>query len=371
MKSYEVFFRLLRLSLGITEEQVKANAEEWQYLYQMAVKQSSIGVCYLGIQRLPKTLQPPLPIAMQWASEAETIRGLNQLMNDEAARLTRLFSKKGHQTAILKGQANARLYPDKFCRQNGDIDLWVDGGEKCIVDLLQQMGMMKEKNVHNTSYHHVHLKPNGQGIIVEIHFRPASGNYNPVSNKRLQQWLEEEIKHTIPVEENFNVPTICFALIMQLAHIQRHLLSSGIGLRQVVDYYWLLQEATNDDCVTVSRLIRNFGLQNTAEALMWVIGYVLKTDPTKYIAKPNERKGRWMLREIMTGGNFGWYSRKKEMGVLQSFFLSKLRRLKMMQFNSNEIIWMEINYWRLFIKTLPLRIRYRTLSLKNIGNILE
>lgn len=32
--------------------------------------------------------------------------------------------EKGHRTAILKGQANARLYPDKYARQPGDIDIF-------------------------------------------------------------------------------------------------------------------------------------------------------------------------------------------------------------------------------------------------------
>ncbi len=371
MNRYEVFFQLLRLSLGITNEPVKVNPEEWPYLYQIAVKQSSVGICYVGVLRLPDTMQPPLQTALQWATEAESIKGWNQLLNKEAARLTQFFKEKGHQTAVLKGQANARLYPDKFYRQSGDIDLWVDGGKEKVIDLLYQTGMIKEENFHNTSYHHVHLKPNEQGIVIEIHFRPASGNYNPFSNKRLQHWLEEEIKHTTLVEENFCVPTICFALIMQLAHIQRHLLSSGIGLRQIVDYYWLLQEATKSDRDTVAQLIQSFDLKNTAEALMWVLGYVLKLDPTKYITKPDERKGQWMLSEIMTGGNFGWYNYENTIGVWQSFFQSKLHRLKKMRYYSSEIVWMEIYYWKTIIKTLPVRIRYRTLSLKNIGDDLE
>ena len=36
-----------------------------------------------------------------------------------------------YQTAILKGQANARLYPDKHARQPGDVDIWVEGGLDC------------------------------------------------------------------------------------------------------------------------------------------------------------------------------------------------------------------------------------------------
>ena len=37
-------------------------------------------------------------------------------------------------TFTLKGQANARLYPDKLSRQPGDIDLWVEGGYKSVVE---------------------------------------------------------------------------------------------------------------------------------------------------------------------------------------------------------------------------------------------
>ena len=39
--------------------------------------------------------------------------------------------------AILKGQANARLYPDKFSRETGDIDIWVEGGRESVLALLQ------------------------------------------------------------------------------------------------------------------------------------------------------------------------------------------------------------------------------------------
>lgn len=47
--------------------------------------------------------------------------------------------------------------------------------------------------------------------------------------RRLQQWLEQEILHTTTVEQGFNVPSVRFALMMQLAHVQRHFLGGGIG----------------------------------------------------------------------------------------------------------------------------------------------
>ena len=111
------FYKLLRLSLGLSQElPVDIDADEWWRLYQMAVQQSLVGVCWQGVCQLPGK-KPPMEVVLQWAYEAETIRELNEQLNGEAVRLTRLFAEQGRQTAILKGQANARLYPDKSARQ--------------------------------------------------------------------------------------------------------------------------------------------------------------------------------------------------------------------------------------------------------------
>ena len=232
------FYKLLRLSLRLTQEfPVDVSADGWRRLYQTAIRQSLVGVCYQGVCLLPEGSKPPVEIAMQWASEAESIKGMNELLYQEAARLTREFEEKGHRTAILKGQANARLYPDKYARQPGDIDIWVECGRESVLALLP--------NHPKAAYHHVHLPKNELGVTVEVHFRPSSGNFNPITNRRLQRWLKKEILSATMVEEGFCVPSIRFALVMQLAHIQRHFLGGGIGLRHVCDYYWLLCEISS------------------------------------------------------------------------------------------------------------------------------
>lgn len=361
----QVFYALLRS--GLTGEGCKAEltAEEWSAVYRMAQKQSLSGVIYQAIAKLPGNQQPPMDVAMPWACEVETIRGLNGMLNQEAARLTQLFAGHGRQTAILKGQANARLYADPLSRQPGDIDIWVSGGQESVVTLLSQLGMMPE-GLLTTSYHHVHLPATEKGVVVEIHFRPSSGNYNPLTNRRLQRWLEQEIQHTTMTESGFYAPTTRFALVMQLSHIQRHLLSGGIGLRQVCDYYLLLQSATNEERSEVSAFLRRFGLRNTAGALMWLLGEVLQTDGALMLCQPDSYRGKWMLREVMEGGNFGHYAKQRQKGVWQRFFTARLRRLRLMRFDCGEMLWCEINYWKSIVKTLPIRIRYRTLSLRDI-----
>ena len=371
----DVFFALVRAALkGENPETalttMTTTEEEWQRLYMMAWKQSLLGVLFTVMNNM----QMPSSVAMRWISDAEQIRGLNQLLNSEAARLTQLFADKGHRTAILKGQANAQLYPDPMSRQPGDIDIWVDGGRKKVKELLlssPELGDI-DRGLNKAYYHHVHLAPNEKGVTVEVHFRPSSGNFNPITNRRLQRWLEEEIKNTTSVSidanslQHFYVPSLRFALVMQLAHIHHHFLSSGIGLRQICDYYCLLTTSTESDRSAVSAILQHFGLHRAAEALMWVLHKQLGLDVRLMLCEADEWRGTRMLDAIMEGGNFGRFAPDSQKGVWSRFFKNKLRRLKMLRYDFWEVLWTEIRYWQTIVRTLPIRIKYRTLSLRDI-----
>ena len=371
--NYQPFFALLRLAMTGEQFDSVPTAEEWSEFYQMAGQQSVTGVCFTAFPRLPKAQQPPVELMVRWMGEAEDIRRMNELQNQEAARLTRLFTEAGRRSAILKGQANARLYPDRLSRQVGDIDIWVEGGKKGVVALLMELGLVTELGSTSVdgkptaSYHHVHLPPTKNHIIVEVHFRPSSGNFNPFTNRRLQRWLEQEIASSCqPVDEGFNVPSVRFALMMQLSHIQRHFLVVGIGLRQICDYYWLLKNSTEEDRREVASHLSSFGLRFTASALMWVLHEVLHLDEDLMLCPPDSYRGEWMLREIMAGGNFGHHAGREKHGTLRRVMAGRLRHLKLMRFDFWEEFWVEVNFCKAVITTLTTRIRYRTLSLRDI-----
>ena len=371
--NYQPFFALLRLAMTGEQFDAVPTAEEWSELYQMAGQQSVTGLCYTAFPHLTKAQQPPVELMVRWMGEAEDIRRMNELQNQEAARLTRLFTEAGRRSAILKGQANARLYPDRLSRQVGDIDIWAEGGKKGVVALLMELGLVTELGSTSvdgkptSSYHHVHLRPTKDHIVVEVHFRPSSGNFNPFTNRRLQRWLEQEIASSCqPVDEGFNVPSVRFALMMQLSHIQRHFLVVGIGLRQICDYYWLLKNSTEEDRREVASHLSSFGLRFTASALMWVLGEVLHLDEGLMLCQPDNYRGEWMLREIMAGGNFGHHAGREKHGTLRRVMEGRLRHLKLMRFDFWEEFWVEVNFCKAVITTLPTRIRYRTLSLRDI-----
>ena len=353
----KMLFALLRAALGIEEFKMKPTADDWRQLYDAATRQSLLGVCFAEATRQ----LVPMDVALPWASEAEAIRGLNALLNSEAARLTRLFAEAGFQTAILKGQANARLYPDKLLRQPGDIDIWVEGGYQRVVDFCLKT-FPGDLDVDKYDYH-IQLPADENGVVVEVHFQPSSGNFNPFTNHRLQQWLGTEIGILTPVEEGFNVPSYRFALVMQLAHIQRHFLEEGIGIRQIVDYYWLLNNASADDRKTVGGLLKSFGLQRMAGALMWVLQEVLHLDKQLMLCPPDSKWGERVLEDVMDGGNFGRFAERAQQGFWLFNIKKRGRQIRLLPFKCDEICWHNFIFAKHIIKTIPLRIKNRTLLL--------
>lgn len=388
---HEHLFSLIRLAFNVGgEESANFNvetAEEWSLLYSLASKLSVVGIAYAGICKLPKDQQPPLDLAFQWASEAEAIRGHNRIVNQEAAKLTELFKAQGRRSAILKGAANARLYPDAFIRQAGDIDIWVEGGRDSVIALLEKLGMIRPefsgsfffsrnrsreelyaeaKKILSRSGHHVHLARPVNGVHVEVHFKPSSGNRNPFTNKVLQRYLAREIEKLEFVSEGFYVPSLKFALAMQLAHIQTHFISGGIGLKQITDYYILLNRASDSDRREIAERLSSFGHLRVAKALMWVLGHVYGLGRERMLCEPDERLGQQMLAKILAGGNFGFYYGIKYRNFVTRWFGRRWRAIRFCPFSPLDVFWAEVNYWKMFVRSIPIRIRLRKVSIREL-----
>ncbi len=383
-----MFIELVQVALGMRERLSRnPSDEEWNRVFHMADEQAVAAFLFPALERLSKLGQkPPAELLYEWIGLAEQVKAQNELMNKEAARLTALFENEGHRTAILKGQANARLYKghtdctddtDKgndfsLLRQPGDIDIWVSGGKERVVQTLRKLHLMDGdmSKYHSAEkaedgYHHIHLPQNENGVDVEVHFRPSSGNQDPFTNRRLQKYLSQEItQENELVSEGFRVPSLRFALVMQLAHIQRHALSLGVGFRQVIDYYFLLRKwSIENEELRVDW--KSLGLHHIAGALMWVMKEVLLMDEDWMIACPDEKRGRMLLDIIMAGGNFGHFSPVIQQGFSFSRSLKHhFKQYELLKFDARETIWGEINYYGKFVASIPERIRRRSWTLR-------
>ncbi len=368
----EIFFALLRLSLdaeGVDSvvarlKQHPLTTEDWKNLYKESDKQTIVGVMLVGIHKLPEDLLPPDEILDDWTSDAFYIHQANDKMNRMCAKVTRMFMERGLHPIILKGQANATLYPDPYSRQPGDIDIFVEGGKKNVIRHLTQMGLMKGAE---TSSHHVHLDPKQfDGISVEVHFQPVA--CMPLGpGRRLLKYLYQTADFTNCKlnPAGFYEPPMEFALAMQLSHIRRHFIGEGVGLRQLVDYFLLLRNSPAETRVSFSKKLKELGLLSISSAVMYPLKHLLNLGEEELISTPDEKWGEKLRNLVLNGGNFGKAVDRENESLAEYWLHNRKNALKLSKFDFAEAVWYEINYWKTFLAYTPRRIKQRKLSFRH------
>ncbi len=314
-KHYAIFFEFLRFCIGSESEQPSSLKEaDWKALYSIAQKQALMGILFDGIQRLPSSdMGISRDLLLQWMAQCQMLEKANVRLNDAAIQVSEWFRKKGFRTCILKGQGNAQLYPNGLHRTPGDIDIWVEGGDKRVISFVRSISPHEK-----ACYHHIEF-PSYNGVEVEVHYRP-SFLLCFWHNRRLQKYYErvkeKQFSHRVKLGEQGEVaiPTAEFNLIFQLTHIYAHLMNEGIGLRQLLDYYFVLLHADIKNVVELQRNLKHIGLWKFAGAVMYVLHEALGLPEEKMIALMDVKRGKLLLEEILQGGNFGKYDKRNDFG---------------------------------------------------------
>ena len=241
LKQQKIFFDFLRFCIGSAKEIPGSLKEvDWKELYAIAKKQCLVGILFDGIKKLPaEHVGMEKELLLQWMAESQMLEKANVRLNDAAIQVSEWFRKKGFRTCILKGQGNALLYPNPYSRTPGDIDIWVEGGDKRVISFVRSISPHEK-----ACYHHIEF-PSYKGVEVEVHYRPSfllCFWHNRKLQKYYERVKEEQFSHRVMLGEQgeIAIPTAEFNIIFQLTHIYAHLMNEGIGLRQLVDYYYAL-----------------------------------------------------------------------------------------------------------------------------------
>ena len=241
LKQQKIFFDFLRFCIGSAKEIPDSLKEaDWKELYAIAKKQCLVGVLFDGIKKLPaEYVGMKKELLLQWMAESQMLEKANVRLNDAAIQVSEWFRKKGFRTCILKGQGNALMYPNPYSRTPGDIDIWVEGGDKRVISFVRSISPHEK-----ACYHHIDF-PSYKGVEVEVHYRPSfllCFWHNRKLQKYYERVKEEQFSHRVMLGEQgeIAIPTVEFNLIFQLTHIYAHLMNEGIGLRQLLDYYFVV-----------------------------------------------------------------------------------------------------------------------------------
>lgn len=298
-----MFFELMQVAVGNRERlSCTPTLDQWKMLFEICKKQTLVGIGYVAMKRLPREQWPQeRRFLMRWTMSAEKKKTHNEKISGECVEVCKKLRAEGFHTCILKGQANIRYYRAMGeYRTPGDIDVWMWSDSGRVADVIRYA---KRQNPDvDPHYHHVECQVSGD-TETELHYRP-SWMSTPWQNRAFQQFCEMQ-KPLLQEYEGFPVPTPLFDSIFQLVHIYRHLFSEGIGMRQVLDYYMILQSLTDAERESARQMVKRLGLVTFTRSLMYVLRVVFLMPEDKQLFKPKKKDGRILLREIMLAGNFG------------------------------------------------------------------
>ena len=358
MNDITAFFAFMRYCLGGKKDMSRVIAGmNWQKLYSFASKQTILGLCFYGIERLGKEYSEELKrnpiereLLMTWMGKAQQIHRQNMKVNVVASKLYSMLREDGLRCCILKGQGNALMYPNPYSRTPGDIDVWVNTSREEITEYAKCQFKLED----DIRFHH--LETTMDGVPVELHFFPGIMN-NPIYNARLQKWFKRnadlQCSNVVSLPDGIGeiaIPTAAFNVVYQLTHLYHHFFDEGIGMRQIIDYYYVVISdyllVINDESLgirdTLQRELKHLGLWKFAGAVMYVQHEALGLSEEKLIAPIDEKRGKLLLAEILNGGNFGKHFTKygnfTQQGMAKKYFLKIWRNMHFVRYYPAEAL---------------------------------
>ena len=308
-----LFFELFQISLGNGGAFSRTpTVKEWEEMYDEAERQAVTGILLHGIEKLPAEQRPSQEFLLQWIGIGQMIEQQNHLLDERCVELLGRIQDAGLHGSILKGQGIALLYDEKLraLRQSGDIDVYANCG------IRKALAFAKSQGLNNVEWDYKHLHLNlWDDTEVEMHYR-VEVLLNLWKNRKLQKWFRSNDALLFSDKNGLTTPTTLFNVFYILLHIYRHFLYEGVGMRQIVDYYFVMK-AVNKEKLDVSyslEAVSKFGMERFAKGLMWVMKEALGMPREWMLWEPDEKEGNYILEEVMAGGNFGHHDQRLQHG---------------------------------------------------------
>ncbi len=330
-KKTQTYLDFLRFSLHEKAELPHSTYDiDWDGLFNFGTSQCIRGVLFQGIKKLKSSGPHPTTEQLgQWLAYLAAIKKANVQVYRDADFITRKFEKEtGLDSLVMKGQANAMLYPDPYIREPGDIDLWTMASTRQVIHWAR-----RHDPKATISYHHIDVK--GLRTPVEVHYVPSFMG-NLFYEWRLRQYFKKEkamqFGHKLTLPDSLgSIGRLChdFDCIFQLSHMMHHFFYEGLGFRQVIDFYYLLCSTREID-KGIMASVKRLNMRKFTAAMMFIMHDVLGLEQDKLLCEPDHKIGTMMLEEMLTAGNFGFHDDRYDFSNLpfwRQYLLETYRNL--------------------------------------------
>ena len=308
---YKSFFTLLKAGLWNTKPDLSyfpLNDQDWERLYSSARMQTVEAIVYDGVMQLPDELLPPQLLLMRWTVQVDYIEHRNKQMNACMEELADSFSEQHIEFFLLKGQGVSACYDVPLHRVSGDIDWFFPTAS----DFNRACRLIDSKGIRMVRQTRFSIAYKWKGVLVE-HHKYMLDIHNPLVASFLKNIQESEQRNAVFLRmkgKHIQMPSPLLNHLCVNAHILKHLFMFGIGLRQICDSARLCKAYCGRvDGKKLKKAYQKAGLYSW----MQQFNHLLVTDlgmPVSYLPFPLDARNnsRWILQEVLEGGNFGFYS---------------------------------------------------------------
>ena len=294
---------LLQQSLWRKSDQLPEKIN-WEFVDKYATQQGVVALAYDGAT----TLKADLPTELRQKWSQKTLMGVmkNERLLVAQDMVLGWLAQHGIPAVILKGSSVSRFYPQPDLRVLGDIDILIpEENIPQAKDIMLQNGY-----TFHESDHEFHLGFSKPGAYVEIHY-----NVTTLPNCQGADATQAEITHFLDVQQkacvvghNFPVLVQHYQSLSLLLHMVRHMVSGGIGLRQLCD--WTVHVANTDLAEFIKftiPMLEKCGLLRYAQVATWACVRYLGL-PRKYATwceSVSDAHAFAFLQDVFRGGNMG------------------------------------------------------------------
>ena len=203
------------------------STEEWEELFRMAHRQAVTGMLIDGVAQ--DTQRPDQVLWDSWVAHLFFLERANRYIAQRGEAWIEKLAQAGIPAMVFKGSSVASWYPEPWHRSHGDVDIVITGGWNKLEAFLEQEG----GTFYRSQEDEIVLEEKN-GLLVEFH-RHWECLYNPLTHRRLLQIC----RSAQPGDRELYF--VCLIL-----HIQRHILTYGVGLKQICDVAVMLSRASLD-----------------------------------------------------------------------------------------------------------------------------
>ena len=304
-KETSLFIEILSDHLNKRVTSRPAEDVDWNSLYRLAQDHQVAGIVYYQCRDfIPKEYIAPF----EKRYSAELFYYSNRLKETE--RIRKAFREAGIQFYTVKGMDAARFYPLPPLRTMGDSDFIVSDLPAAI-QVMRKLGFEgeQEENVHEWSCER-------NGLPVELH--DVLIKHDEKSTKKQLRFFRDLMPYVKDNTLDWN-----YHFLFMIAHLRKHFLFSGVGIRQFMDIAVLIKDGPELDWKWIEKKLGELEMRRFAHACYSLIEYwfgIIPPVPFKRSGDPEE-----MTEKIIGNGVFGEADPDNKKNWVRNFLIMEKR----------------------------------------------